>query len=135
MTFVLTWHPVLFAWHVCPPCPRRAPMGHVDGGHRWDRVVMDLLDMSVTTAKGIGTFWSWWTVSPDGRKHVPLPNKTMLTVVDAFFQHIVHRFGMPIVIHSDQGREFENKIMQELCIMGGSHKTVRRVMEWWNALI
>ena len=27
------------------PCPRRAPMGHVDVGHRWDRVAMDLLDM------------------------------------------------------------------------------------------
>ena len=34
------------------PYPRRAPMGHVDVGHRWDRVAMDLLDMSVTTAKG-----------------------------------------------------------------------------------
>ena len=28
-----------------------------------------------------------------------------------------------MVIHSDQGREFENKIMQELCIICGSHKT------------
>ena len=28
-----------------------------------------------------------------------------------------------MVLHSDQGREFENKIMQERCIMGGSHKT------------
>ena len=27
------------------PCPRRAPMGHVYVGHRWDRVAMDLLDM------------------------------------------------------------------------------------------
>ena len=25
------------------PCPRRAPMGHVDVGHRWDRVAIDLL--------------------------------------------------------------------------------------------
>ena len=24
-------------------------MGHVDVGHRWDRVAMDILDMSVTT--------------------------------------------------------------------------------------
>ena len=28
------------------------PMGHVDVGHRWDRVAIDLLDMSVTTPKG-----------------------------------------------------------------------------------
>ena len=34
------------------PCPRRAPMGHVDVGHQWHRVAMDLLDMSVTTPKG-----------------------------------------------------------------------------------
>ena len=27
-------------------------MGHVDVGHRWERVAMDLLDMSVTTARG-----------------------------------------------------------------------------------
>ena len=40
-----------------------------------------------------------------------------------FFNQVVCRFGMPIVIHSDQGREFENKIMQELCILCGSHKT------------
>ena len=39
------------------------------------------------------------------------------------FHQIVCRFGMPIVIHSDQGREFENIIMQELCILCGSHKT------------
>ena len=27
----------------------------------------------------------------------------------------VCRFGMPAVIHSDQGRKFENHLMQELC--------------------
>ena len=27
-------------------------MGHVEVGHQWDRVAMDLLDMSVTTPKG-----------------------------------------------------------------------------------
>ena len=45
------------------------------------------------------------------------------SVADAFFTQVVCHFGMPIVIHSDQGREFENKIMQELCILCGSHKT------------
>ena len=34
------------------PCPRKVPMGHVNVGHRWERVAMDLLDMSVTTARG-----------------------------------------------------------------------------------
>ena len=46
-----------------------------------------------------------------------------ISVADAFFSNIVCRFGMPTVIHSDQGREFENKVMHELCILGGAHKT------------
>ena len=33
------------------------------------------------------------------------------------------RFGMPSVIHSYQGREFENKVMHKLCVLGSSHKT------------
>ena len=47
----------------------------------------------------------------------------LLSVEDAFFQYVVCRFGMPSVIHSDQGREFENKVMQELCLLCGAHKT------------
>ena len=105
------------------PCPRKVPMGHVDVGHRWERVAMDLLDMSVTTARGnryvlvmVDCFTRW-------TEAFPLPDKTAQSVADAFFNQIVCRFGMPSVIHSDQGREFENKIMQELCLLGGSHKT------------
>ena len=104
------------------PCPRTAPMGHVDVWHRWDRVAMDLLDISVTTVKGnryvlVMDCFSRWTEA------CPLPDKTALAVADAFFQHIVCRFGMPMVIHLDQGREFENKVMQELCLLCGSHET------------
>ena len=55
----------------------------------------------------------------------PLPNKTALAlaIADACFQLIVCRFGMPAVIHSDQGREFENNLMQELYLLCGAHET------------
>ena len=52
-----------------------------------------------------------------------MPNKPALAVADAFFQLIVCWFGMPAVIHSDQGREFENHLMQEPCLLCGAHKT------------
>ena len=55
-------------------------------------------------------------------KMCPLPDKTALAVADAFFQHIVCRFGMPPVIHLDQGWEFENKVMHELCLLCEVHK-------------
>ena len=105
------------------PCPRRAPMGHVAVGRRWEKVAMNLLDMSITSAKGnryvlvMVDCFSRWTEA------CPLPDKTAISVADAFFSNIVCRFGMPSVIHSDQGREFENKVMHELCLLGGSHKT------------
>ena len=67
------------------PCPRRAPMGHVEVGHQWDRVAMDLLDMSVTTPK-VNRYvlvmvdcFSLWTEA------CPLPNKKALAVADTFF--------------------------------------------------
>ena len=86
------------------PCPRRAHMGHVAVGRRWERVAMDLLDLSITSAKGnryvlvMVDCFSRWTEA------CPLPDKTAVSVADAFFSNIVCRFGMPSVIHSDQGR-------------------------------
>ena len=98
-------------------------MGHVAVGCRWERVAMDLLDLSITSAKGnryvlvmVDCFSCWTEVCS-------LSDKTAISVADAFFSNIVCRFGMPSVIHSDQGREFENKVMHELCLLGGSHKT------------
>ena len=76
------------------PCPRRAPMGHVEVGHRWERVAMDLLDMSDTTTRGniyvlvMVDCFSRWTEA------CPLPDKTAHSVADAFFNQVVCRFGM-----------------------------------------
>ena len=98
-------------------------MRYVEVGHRWDRVTMEILDMLVTTPKGnryvlvMADCFSRWTEA------CPLPNKPALAVADALFQLIVCRFGMPAVIHSDQGREFENNLMQELCLLCCAHKT------------
>ena len=70
-------------------------MGYVKVGHRWDRLAMDLLEMSVTTPKGncydlvMVDCFSRWTEACLG------PNKTALAAADAFFYHIICRFGMP----------------------------------------
>ena len=97
-------------------------MGHVLVGHRWDRVAADMFDMSATAERGnryvhvIVDCFSRWTEA------CPLPNKMAVAVADAFFQLLICHFGMPEVIHSDQGREFENHLIQELCLLLGAHK-------------
>ena len=74
-----------------------------DGPRRWERVAMDLLYMSITSAKGnryalvMVDCFSRWTEA------CPLPDKTAISVADTFLSDVVCRFGMPTVIHSDQG--------------------------------
>ena len=66
---------------------------------------MDILDMAVNTEKSnryvlvIVDCFSRWTEA------CPLPNKTAVAIADAFFQLIICWSGMPVGIHSDQGRD------------------------------
>ena len=91
---------------------------------------MNLLDMSVTSTKGnryvlvmVDCFSRWTEVCP-------LPDKTALSVADAFFPNIVCHFGMPSVIHSDQGREFENNRIKPEQL-----HTIRRVERFNRTLL
>ena len=54
----------------------------------------------------------------------PIKNKCADTVVDVLVDKIILLFGMePLVIHSDQGWEFENGLMKSLCTLLGCVKT------------
>ena len=53
----------------------------------------------------------------------PMKNKCADTVANILVEHIILRFGMPLVIHSNQGREFENGLMKSLCTLLGCTKT------------
>ena len=52
-----------------------------------------------------------------------MKNKCADTVADILVGNIILRFGMPLIIHSDQGREFENGLMKSLCALLGCTKT------------
>ena len=98
-------------------------MGHVEVGHRWDRVAMDLLDMLVTTTRGnryvlvMVDCFSRWTEA------CPLPDKTAQSVADAFFNQIVCRFGVSLRIESCRNYVYcVDHIKQE------RHRTTQRAM-------
>ena len=65
----------------------------------------------------IADYFSKWTEA------FPIKNKCADTVADILVEKIILRFGMPLVIHSDQGREFENGLMKSLCSLLGCTKT------------
>ena len=53
----------------------------------------------------------------------PIKDKCADTVADVLVNKIILRFGMLLVIYSDQGREFENGLMKSLCSLLGCVKT------------
>ena len=105
------------------PVGRHHPLGHIPTGHRWDRIAMDILDVCDPTPEGfryilvIADYFSKWTEA------FPMKNKCADTVADILVEKIILRFGMPLVIHSDQGREFENGLMKSMCALLGCTKT------------
>ena len=83
---------------------RHHPLGNIPTGHRWDRIAMDILDVCDPTPEGLGyilviaDYFSKWTEA------FTMKNKCADTVADLLVDNIILRFGMPLVIHSDQGR-------------------------------
>ena len=84
---------------------------------------MDILDVCDPTTAGyrcilvIVDYFSKWTEA------FPIKNKSADTVADVLLEKIILRFGMPLVMHIDQGREFENGLMKALCALLGCTKT------------
>ena len=46
---------------------------------------------------------------------VPIPNKEASTVVDAFYEKVILEHSAPNIILSDNGKEFANETMAQLC--------------------
>ena len=106
-----------------PPNKRKQPLGTVQVRDRLDRVAMDILDITTVSTAGnryvlvISDYFTKWTEA------YALPNHTAATVAQAFVTEFVCRWGMPISIHTDQGREFESKLFKGICDLMGGHKT------------
>ncbi|CAI5693182.1 unnamed protein product [Oreochromis niloticus] len=52
-----------------------------------------------------------------------LPDQDAETIVDALVEGMLSRFGVPEVIHTDQGKNFESRVFAAMCEKLGSHKT------------
>ena len=53
----------------------------------------------------------------------PTEDQKARTIAEILVNRVFSRFGPPIVIHSDQDRNFESHIMQEVCRLMGTHKS------------
>ena len=88
-----------------------------------DRVATDILGPLPTTESGnryilvIGELFSKWVEA------YALPDHTAESVVSRMVQEFMSRFGAPLDLHADQGRNYESKLFSDVCKLLGIHKT------------
>jgi hypothetical protein len=64
-----------------------------------------------------------------------IPNQEALTVAKALVTNFLCRFGIPQELHSDQGRNFESHLLQEVLQHLKVSKTrARSRTAWWSAI-
>lgn len=106
-----------------PAKKRRAPLQQDTVGMPMERVAMDVVGPLPETERGnkyilvVGDYFSKWMEA------YPIPDQTAVTVADKFVNEFVCRFGVPEVLHTDQGRNFESRVFKEMCGILGIHKT------------
>uniref|UniRef100_W8B595 RNA-directed DNA polymerase n=1 Tax=Ceratitis capitata TaxID=7213 RepID=W8B595_CERCA len=106
-----------------PKSRSHGQMKQYNAGAPFERVAMDVagpFPMSKQGNKYVLVVMDYFSKWPEV---YPIPNQEAKTVADAFTNNWVTRYGAPIELHSDQGRNFESAVFQEMCQILGIRKT------------
>ena len=101
----------------------RAPLQPVETGFPFERVAMDIMGPLPKTGRGnkyILVVSDYFTKWPEA---FPLPDQSATTVARVLINEIFSRFGMPYILHSDQGTNFDSTVIKEICIILEIKKT------------
>ena len=108
------------------PIPNpKAELGDMRTGSPWDRLMMDILGPLPTTVRNnkyilvIADAFSKWT------EIFAIPGQTAPTCAGILLNEVIARYGCPFDLHTDQGRSFENIIIQDICRLHGIRKHVQ----------
>ena len=105
-----------------PPRKLRAPIGDMRVGAPMDRLSIDILGPLPESRMGNrfilvinDAFTKWVEV-------FPLKDQTAASCAACLVQGVITRFGCPLELLSDQGRNFESTLFKELCKLLGIRK-------------
>jgi len=107
------------------PAPSRAH-GHLQKvitGAALDIVAVDILSGLPTSSDGskyILVLTNYFTKRSEA---YALPDAEAHTCISAMYNEFFSRFGIPRQLHSDQGKNFESKLIHELCLLAGIEKS------------
>ena len=98
-------------------------MGTITAGYPTQIMAVDLLGPLPESQHGnsyvmvVADYFTRWMEA------IPLPNQEASTVADRLVDEVFMRFSPPEQLHSDQGKQFESKLMTELCKLLHTKKT------------
>ena len=101
----------------------RAPMQIQGAGRPMERIATDILGELPMTECGnryilvVSDYFTKWT------ECFAIPNMEARTVADKIVREVITRFGVPTMIHSDQGKQLEGHPFTEMCKMLNVKKT------------
>ena len=101
----------------------KAPLGKMMVGALMDRLGTDVLGPLPETPRGnkyilvVADYFTKWV------EIFAVPNQTAPTCAEKIVNKVITRFGNPLSIHSDQGRNYEACIFKEMCRLLGVRKT------------
>lgn len=106
-----------------PPKSARAPLGDMRVGAPLDRIGVDVIGPLPCTESGnryilvITDHFTKWVEA------FPMKDQTASSCARLVVNEVISRFGCPLDLHSDQGRNFESDIFKELCRLLHIRKT------------
>ena len=92
-----------------PPSPTKSPLTNVPIGKPWEMVAIDILEVPVSQHNNhyllvIQDYMTKWAEA------IPIPNQTASRITAELIK-VFSRYGIPDILHSDQGRNFESTIL------------------------
>jgi RNase H-like domain found in reverse transcriptase/Reverse transcriptase (RNA-dependent DNA polymerase)/Integrase zinc binding domain/Integrase core domain/gag-polyprotein putative aspartyl protease len=106
-----------------PKTRSRGRMRQYNVGAPFERIAIDVAGPFPTSDQGnkyilVATdYFSKW---PEA---FAIPNQEAVTVAEVLVNNIFCRYGVPLELHSDQGRNFESNVFQNVCRLLGIRKT------------
>ena len=102
-----------------PAVKSRDPLTNSTVGGPMEMIAMDFLEPLPQANKGnthllvVADYYNKWVEA------YALPDQKTTTVVQVLVDEVFSRFGVPAILHIDQGQNFESKIVQKACKLLG----------------
>ncbi|GFT53232.1 retrovirus-related Pol polyprotein from transposon 412 [Trichonephila clavipes] len=106
-----------------PKIRSRGKLHRYNVGAPFERIAFDILGPLPRTASGnkyLLVVMDYFTKWPEV---YPIPDQEAPTVAEAVVQHWISRYGVPLQLHSDQGRNFVSAVLKGVCEVLGIDKT------------